>query len=49
MASNKPNPDWWTEIPRDLILHDQVWFNAIRALILVELRSGSRTVDVALD
>ena len=49
MASNKPNPDWWTETPRDLILHDQIWFNAIRVLISVELRSGSRIADVALD
>ena len=49
MASNKPNPDWWTETPKDLILHDQIWFNAIRALISVESRSGSRIADVALD
>ena len=49
MASNKPNPDWWTETLKDLILHDQIWFNAIRALISGELRSGSRVVDVALD
>ena len=49
MASNKPNPDWWTKTPKDLILHDQIWFNTIRALISVELRSGLRIADVALD
>ena len=49
MASNKLNPDWWTETPRDLILHDQIWFNTIRALISVESRSGLRIVDVTLD
>ena len=49
MASNKPNPNWWTEVPKDLELHDEVWFNAIRALILVKSRSGSRILDVALD
>ena len=49
MASNKPNPDWWTKTPKDLILHDQIWFNAIRALISVESRSGSRVADAALD
>ena len=49
MASNKPNPDWWTETPKDLILHDQIWFNTIRVLISVELRSGSKIADVALD
>ena len=49
MASNKPNPDWWTETPQDLILHDQIWYNAIRVLISVESRSGSRVTDVTLD
>ena len=49
MASNKPNPDWWTETLKDLILHDQIWFNAIRALISVKLRSDSRIADTALD
>ena len=49
MASNKPNPNWWTETLKDLILHDQIWFNAIRVLISVELRSDSRVADAALD
>ena len=49
MASNKPNPNWWAKTPKDLILHDQIWFNAIRALISVELRSDSRVADIALD
>ena len=49
MALNKPNPDWWTEVPKDLELHDEIWFNAIRALISVKSRSGSRILDVALD
>ena len=49
MALKKPNPDWWTEVPKDLELHNEIWFNAIRVLILVELRSGSRVSDVALD
>ena len=49
MASNKPNPDWWTETLKDLILHDQIWYNAIRVLVSVESRSGSRVADVALD
>ena len=49
MASNKASADWWTETPKDLILHDQIWFNAIRALISVESRSGSQVADTALD
>ena len=49
MASNKPNPEWWTKVPKDLELHNEIWFNTIRALILVDLRSGSRVADVALD
>ena len=49
MALNRPNPEWWTEVPKDLELHDKIWYNAIRALISVDLRSGLRIVDVALD
>ena len=49
MASNKANLDWWTETPKDLILHDQIWYNAIRALVSVESRSDSRIADAALD
>ena len=49
MASNKANADWWTETPKDLILHDQIWYNTIRALVSVELRSDLRIADAALD
>ena len=49
MASNKANSDWWTETPKDLILHNQIWYNAIRALVSVESRSDSRIADAALD
>ena len=49
MASNKANANWWTETLKDLILHDQIWYNAIRALISVESRSDSRIADTALD
>ena len=49
MASNKTNSDWWTETPKDLILHDQIWYNAIRVLVSVESRSDSRIADAALD
>ena len=49
MASNKLNPDWWTEVPKDLELHDEIWFNAIRVLILVNSRSSLRVLDIALD
>ena len=49
MASNKASADWWTETPKDLILHDQIWYNAIRALVSVESRSDSRVADAALD
>ena len=49
MAFNKLNPDWWTETLKDLILHDQIWYNAIRVLISVESRSDSRIADVTLD
>ena len=49
MASNKASADWWTETPKDLILHDQIWYNAIRALVSVESRSDSRIADAALD
>ena len=49
MASNKPSPEWWTEVLKDLELHNEIWFNAIRVLISVDLRSGSRIADVALD
>ena len=49
MASNKPNPEWWSEVPKDLELHDEIWFDAIRALISVDSRSGLRIANVALD
>ena len=49
MASNKPNPDWWTETLKDLILHDEIWYNAIRALMSVESRLGLRIADAPLD
>ena len=49
MASNKASVDWWTKTLKDLILHDQIWYNAIRALISVESRSGSQVADVTLD
>ena len=49
MASNKVNTNWWTETLKDLTLHDQIWYNAIRALVSVELRSDSRIADTALD
>ena len=49
MASNKPNPEWWTKVPKDLELHDEIWYNAIRVLILVDLRSGLRIAEIALD
>ena len=49
MASNKANSDWWTETPKDLILHDQIWYNAIRVLVSVESRLDSRIADAALD
>ena len=49
MASNKVNADWWTKAPKDLILHDQIWYNAIRALVSVESRSDSRIANAALD
>ena len=49
MASNKANSDWWTETLKDLILHDQIWYNAIRVLVSVESRSDSRIADTALD
>ena len=49
MASNKASADWWTETLKDLIFHDQIWYNAIRALVSVESRSGSRVADTALD
>ena len=49
MASNKANSDWWTETLKDLILHDQIWYNAIGALVSVESRSDSRIADAALD
>ena len=43
------SPDWWTEVPKDLELHDEIWFNAIRALLSVDSRSRSRIVDIPLD
>ena len=49
MASNKANSDWWTGTPKDLILHDQIWYNAIRVLVSVESRSDLRIADAALD
>ena len=49
MASNKASADWWTKTLKDLILHDQIWYNAIRVLVSVESRSDSRIADVALD
>ena len=49
MASNKANSDWWTETLKDLILHDQIWYNVIRALVSVESRSDLRIADATLD
>ena len=49
MASNKANTDWWTETPKDLILHDQIWYNAIRVLVSVESQLGSRIANAPLD
>ena len=49
MASSKANSDWWTETLKDLILHDQIWYNAIRVLVSVESRSDSRIADASLD
>ena len=34
---------------KDLILHDQIWYNAIRAVVSVESRSDSRIADAVLD
>ena len=46
MASNKAKADWWTEVPKDLELHDKIWFNAIRVLLSVESRSTSKVADL---
>ena len=39
----------WTEVPKDLGLHDEIWHNAIRPLISVDPRSGLRIAGVAFD
>ena len=49
MASNRPNPEWWTEVPKDLEPHNKIWFNTIRVLISVKSRAGSKVHDVTLD
>ena len=49
ITTNKASPDWWTEVPKDLELHDEIWFNAIRVLLSVESRSDSKVADLPLD
>ena len=41
--------EWWTREPKDLLLHDDIWFNAIRALVSQESRKDARIVYHTLD
>ena len=43
------DPEWWTRELKDLLLHDDIWFNAIRALGSQESRKEARVVDHTLD
>ena len=46
MATNKPNPEWWSLELKDLELHNIIWFNTMRVLMSKELRMGSNNHDL---
>ena len=49
LASSHSDPEWWTRELKDLLLHDEIWFNAVRVLVSAESRKEARIVDHTLD
>ena len=49
LASSSSDPVWWTREPKDLTLHDDIWFNAVRALVSSESRKEANIADHTLD
>ena len=47
--SSHSDPEWWTREPKDLFLHDDIWFNAVRALVSAESRKEASIADHTLD
>ena len=41
--------EWWTRELKDLLLHDDIWFNAVRALVSQESRKDARIAYHTLD
>ena len=49
LASTHSDPEWWTCEPKDLLLHDDIWFNAVRVLVSIESRKEACIADHTLD
>ena len=49
LASSHSDSEWWTCEPKDLLLHDDIWFNAVRALVSQESRKEAHIADHTLD
>ena len=47
--SSSSDPQWWVREPKDLSLHDDIWFNAVRALVSSESRKEASIADHTLD
>ena len=49
MATKTDSADWWQLELADLGLHNNIWFNAMRAFKLYKSRKGSDNHDHVLD
>ena len=47
--SSSSDPEWWVHEPKDLLLHDDIWFNTVRVLVSSESRKEARIADHTLD
>ena len=43
------DPEWWVHELKDLLLHDNIWFNAVRVLVSSESRKEAHIADHMLD
>ena len=43
------DPEWWVHELKDLLLHDDIWFNAMRALVSSKSRKEACIADHTLD
>ena len=49
LASVHTDLEWWTRQLKDLSLHDNIWFNAMRVLVSQESRKEASIADHMLD